>query len=149
MRWVLLMSPRGCPSFGFTQAFFFYVFISCDICPLNFDHVSQVVVAAQAFNPTTTEAETGSFWVWGYTGLQNEFQDNHDYNLWKINFSQLRGQRFPLDQVSHPVSWQIGIVTDHLFLPLEWVTKVCGWRELVTQTSLSRNAGWTAVVGVQ
>jgi hypothetical protein len=33
-------------------------------------------VVAQAFNPSTREAD---FWVWGQPGLQSEFQDSPGY----------------------------------------------------------------------
>jgi hypothetical protein len=34
---------------------------------------------AQAFNPSTREAEAGDFWVWGQPGLQSELQDSQGY----------------------------------------------------------------------
>ena len=34
---------------------------------------------AQAFNPSTWEAEAGTFWVEGQPGLESEFQDSQGY----------------------------------------------------------------------
>jgi hypothetical protein len=41
--------------------------------------VGRLGMLAQAFNPSTKEAEAGRFLIRGQTGLQSEFQDSQGY----------------------------------------------------------------------